>query len=280
MDPQTIVANVRSIFSLPDVVIRVNELIDSAEATNSELERVISSDPALTAKLLKFANSSYFGFSGKVENISKAIAIIGHKELRNIVIATSVTSAFKGISTELVDMDTFWNHSITCGVTARLLSSSVAGRERFFIAGLLHAVGRLVLFNQYPKESVEVLSYMHKGEDAVAAAERKIFGFTQAQLGAELLRQWKLPPNIWKLVECQCNSPKDKEFEYDAKTLCAAIYIAMSISPCTNQQVTLDKAISDRAFALWSDLGLTAEIVESLMTVAKLQVTEIMNVIR
>lgn len=280
MDPQTIVANVRSIFSLPDVVMRVNELIDSGDATNSELERVISSDPALTAKLLKFANSSYFGFSGKVETVLKAISIIGHKELRNLVIATSVTSTFKGISSDLVDMDTFWNHSITCGVTARLLSSSVAGRERFFIAGLLHAVGRLILFNQYPKESAEVLSYMNQGEDAVAAAERKIFGFTQAQLGAELLKQWKLPPNIWKIVECQCDSPKDKEYQYDAKTLCAAIYIAISIHPCTNQQINLDKTMSDRAINLWSELGLTAEIIESLMTVAKLQVTEIMNVIR
>lgn len=280
MDPQTIIANVRSIFSLPDVVMRVNELIDSGEATNSELERVISSDPALTAKLLKFANSSYFGFSGKVETVLKAISIIGHKELRNLVIATSVTSTFKGISSDLVDMDTFWNHSITCGVTARLLSSSVAGRERFFIAGLLHAVGRLILFNQYPKESAEVLSYMNQGEDAVTAAERKIFGFTQAQLGAELLKQWKLPPNIWKIVECQCDSPKDKEYQYDAKTLCAAIYIAISIHPCTNQQINLDKTMSDRAINLWSELGLTAEIIESLMTVAKLQVTEIMNVIR
>ncbi|MBX3617518.1 HDOD domain-containing protein [Nitrosomonas sp.] len=280
MDPQTIAANVRSIFSLPDAVMRINELIDSGDATNSELERVISSDPALTAKLLKFANSSYFGFSGKIETVIKAISIIGHKELHNLVIATSVTSTFKGISSDLVDMDTFWNHSITCGVTARLLSSSVAGRERFFIAGLLHAVGRLVLFNQYPKESAAVLNYMSQGEDAVAAAERKIFGFTQAQLGAELLKQWKLPSNIWKIVECQCNSTKDKEFQYDAKTLCAAIYVAMSINPCTNQPVNLDKAISDRVFALWNDLGLTAEIVESLITVAKLQVTEILNVIR
>lgn len=278
-DPRTIVTNVRSIFSLPDVVVRVNDLIDSGEATNTELERVIASDPALTAKILKFANSSYFGFSGKVETVLKAIAIIGHKELRNLVLATSVTSTFKDIPPELVDMDTFWNHSITCGVTARLLASSVDSRERFFIAGLLHGVGRLILFSQYPKESAQVLSCMNQGEDAAIQAERKIFGFTHAQLGAELLKQWKLPANICKMVEYQFNPMQEKEFQYDASTLCAAVNIASYIQPCTNQPVEHEETISDRALQAWSFLGLSVEIVESVMTVAKLQVTEVYNAI-
>ncbi len=279
-DPRTIVANVRSIFSLPDVVIRINDLIDSGEATNTELERVISSDPALTAKLLKFANSTYFGFSGKVETILKAISIIGHKELRNLVLATSVTSTFKDIPPDLVDMDTFWNHSITCGVTARLLSTSVGSRERFFIAGLLHGVGRLILFNQCPKESAMVLSCINQGEDAVIQAERKIFGFTHAQLGAELLKQWKLPLNICKMVEYQFNPMQEKEFQYDASTLCAAVNITSYIQPCTNQQIDQEETISDRALQAWSFLGLSAEIVESVMTVARLQVIEVFNAIR
>ncbi len=279
-DPRTIAANVRSIFSLPDVVIRVNDLIDSGEATNTELEHVISSDPALTAKLLKFANSSYFGFSGKIENVLKAITIVGQKELRNLVLASSVTSTFKDIPPDLVDMDIFWNHSITCGVTARLLASSVDSRERFFIAGLLHDVGRLILFNQYPKESAKVLSCMNQGDDAAIQAERKIFGFTHAQLGAELLRQWKLPPNIWKMVEYQLNPMQEKEYRYDACTLCAAVNIANYVQPCTNQQINQEEAISDRALQTWSFLGLSAEIVESVMTVAKLQVIEVFNAIR
>lgn len=280
MDPRTIATNVRSIFSLPDVVIRVNDLIDSGEATNYELEQAILTDQALTAKVLRFANSTYFGFSGKVETVLKAISIMGHKELRNLVIASSVTSTFKGIPPDLVDMDTFWNHSITCGVIARLLASSVDNRERFFIAGLLHGVGRLVLFSQYPKESAKVLSCMNQGEDAVIHEERKIFGFTHAQLGAELLKQWKLPPNIWKMVEYQFDPMKDAEYQYDASALCAAINIANYIQPCTNQKTNLEETIPDRALNAWSYLGLSVEIIESLITVAKLQVIEVFNTIR
>lgn len=280
MDPGSIATKVSTIFSLPEAVFRVNELIDSGDASNFELEQAISSDPALTAKLLKFANSSYFGFSGKIETILKAISIIGHKELRNLVIATSVTSTFKGIPTELVDMDTFWNHSITCGVTARLLTSNVNSRERFFIAGLLHGVGRLVLFSQYPKESAEVLSHMPDGRDAVIRAERKIFGFTHAQLGAELLKQWKLPPNIWKVVENQSDPMKDKEYQYDTSTLSAAISIANFMQPCINVSKNAEEEIPESTLKTWSFLGLSADIIESVMTVAKLQVIEVYNAIR
>lgn len=279
MDPCTIVTNVRSIFSLPDVVFRINDLIDSGEATNIELERIISSDSALTAKILKFANSTYFGFSGKIETVMKAIAIIGHKELRNLVIASSVTTTFKGIPSDLVNMDTFWNHSVTSGVTARLLTSNVDSRERFFIAGLLHDVGRLILFSQFPKESTKVLHCMNQGEDAATQEERRIFGFTHAQLGAELLKQWKLPPNIWKMVEYQSDPMKNEEYQSDASTLCAAISIANYIQPCTSQPINIETAISDRALKTWSYLGLTAEIVESVITVAKLQVIEVFNAI-
>ena len=279
MDPSSIATKVSTIFSLPEAVLRVNELIDSGDASNAEIEQVISSDPALTAKLLKFANSSYFGFSGKVETVLKAIAIIGHKELRNLVIATSVTSTFKGIPAELVDMDTFWNHSITCGVTARLLTTNISSRERFFITGLLHAVGRLVLFSQFPKESAEVLSHRLEGEEAMISAERKIFGFSHAQLGAELLKQWKLPSNIWKVVENQSEPTKDKEYRYDTSTLSAAIGIANFIQPCVHITEPTEE-IPDSTLRTWNFLGLSAEIIDSVMTVAKLQVIEVYNAIR
>ena len=153
MEIREIVGNVRSIFSLPEAVIRINELIESGDTCNTEIERVILNDPALTAKLLKFANSTYFGFSGKVDTVQRAVSIIGHKELRNLAIAASVTATFKDIPSNLLNMDTFWQHSVACGVIARLLASDVENRERFFIARLLHAVGSLILRHPVPKDS-------------------------------------------------------------------------------------------------------------------------------
>tara|TARA_R110002073_G_scaffold327196_1_gene507656 strand:+ start:174 stop:1034 length:861 start_codon:yes stop_codon:yes gene_type:complete len=280
MDPSAIAANVSSIFSLPDVVFRVTDLINSGKVTNTQLEQTILNDPALTARILKFANCAYFGFSGKIETVSHAIFLIGHKELRTLVIATSVTSTFKGISSDLVDMDKFWYHSVTCGVVARLLAVNADSRERFFIAGLLHGVGNLILFSQYPEESEKILSVMDKGEDAVADAERNLFGFTHAELGAELLKQWQLPLSIWKLVEFQIDPLREEAFKDDACILCAAVNIANYIQPCTNQRVSFEEVKPTYELETWNHLDLSSEAIESIITIAKLQVIEVLNAIR
>lgn len=281
MDLRAIVSNVRSIFSLPEAVIRINDLIESGDASNSEIGRALLNDPALTAKLLKFANSSYFGFSGKVDTANRAISIIGHKELRNLVIAASVTTTFKDIPANLLNMDDFWQHSVACGVIARLLSSNVENRERFFIAGLLHAVGRLILLNQFPKEFAKALNHLKEGEEAVLKAERKIFGFNHAVLGAELLRQWKLPPDICKMVELQFDPMLESKYKYEAATLNAAVILANWMQPCcAHRKMNLEELISENSKEVWDLLSLSPELVESVITVAKLQVIELINLIK
>ncbi|MEK7779580.1 MAG: HDOD domain-containing protein [Pseudomonadota bacterium] len=280
MEIREIVGNVRSIFSLPEAVIRINELIESGDTCNNEIERVILNDPALTAKLLKFANSTYFGFSGKVDTVQRAVSIIGHKELRNLAIAASVTTTFKDIPSDLLNMDTFWQHSVACGVIARLLASNVENRERFFIAGLLHAVGRLILLHQFPKESAKALGLLNEGEEAVLNAERKTFGFIHPNLGAELLREWKLPPDICKMVELQFEVMLDTRDKFDASTLNAAVGIANFMQPYTSQKIDSEKSVSKCTFEAWDFLGLTPELIESIITVAKLQVIELTNMIK
>lgn len=280
MNPQTIVTNVGSIFSLPDVVFRINELINSGDATNEELGQAVLHDPALTAKILKFANSAYFGFSGQIGSVSRAISLIGHKELQNLVIATSVTSTFKGISSDLVDMETFWYHSVACGVVARLLAVNEKSRERFFIAGLLHGVGKLIFFSQYPEESAKILSYKDQGENAIINAERQIFGFTYTELSAELLKQWRLPPSIWRMVESQFDPEKKEELKDDACILSVSVNIANYIQPCANRTINYEEIKSICDLEDLNHLGLTPEVVESAMVVADLQVMEMLSVIR
>ena len=219
MDPRAVVAKVHSIFSLPEVVVRINELIDSNAATNVEIEQVILNDPALTAKLLKFANSSYFGFSGKIDKVLRAISIIGHKELRNLVIASSVTTTFKNIPPNLLNMDLFWKNSVTCGVVARLLS-------------------------------------------------------------AELLKHWKLPLDICKTVEFQFDPALDPQYKLNATVLNAAIHIANYMQSHTNSKIDIEKFSAKHAVESWDFLGLSSDVIESIITVARLQADDLLNIIR
>ncbi|MDH5551901.1 MAG: HDOD domain-containing protein [Nitrosomonas sp.] len=280
MNAHILATNVSSIFSLPDVVFRINELIDSGEASNEELEQTVLHDPAITAKILKFANSAYFGFSGQVETISRAISLIGHKELQNLVIASSVTSTFKGISSDLVDMESFWHHSVNCGVVARLLAVNIESRERFFIAGLLHGVGKLIFYSQYPDESAEILLYKDEGELAVIKAERETFGFTYTELGAELLKQWRLPACIWEMVEAQNAPAMGEESKNDALILSISTNIANHMQAGTAKNRCLDEIAENYKQDDLGRLGLSADVIESAIVVADLQVMEILSVIR
>ncbi len=242
MNIELLVKQVESLFSLPEVALRVNEVLDSSDPVNSELEEIIISDPALTAKILKIVNSSYFGFPASIDTVSRAITVIGLKELRNLVMTTSVTTSFKGIPSDLVDMDIFWFHSVTSAVLAKVLAKMLkhSDYERVFIAGLLHSVGRLIYFSQCPDISRDILSHKDLGEDAIIAAEQSKLGFNYADLGAELLKQWQLPENIWQTIAYHLDPLEAGEFKRDACVLHVASKIASSIEPCAKYDFDFD----------------------------------------
>lgn len=282
MDVCTIAKNANVIFTLPEVALQVNNLMRQGNAKNYELEDVIRHDPALTAKILKFANSAYFGFSGEIDTITRAITLIGHKELYNLVLATSVTSTFNGISTDLVDMETFWYHSVICGVTAKLTATYLrqTERERFFIAGLLHGIGKLIIYDQFPEKSAQVLSYINRGEDLVVEAEQRVFGFTYAELGAEFLKQWLLPASIWKLIKYQTDPLSKDEFKDDACIMYVAIHIANRIQPCAKLTIDFDKMAPLEKPAVWQHIGFETAFIEPMIDEISMQAFEIISIIR
>lgn len=279
MEPQHIVANVRSIFSLPEAVMKINALINSGEASNSELEQAVLNDPALTAKILKFSNSAYFGFSRKVDTISHAIALIGHSELRNLTLVSMVVSAFKGVSADTFNMKSFWHHNVSTGIIARLLACDIDSRERMFIAGLLHAIGKLILLSQFPDKAVTVLNIKSRDEKDRIEAERQVFGFTSTQLSAEFLNAWELPESIWRIVAAQHEPLQERQFKTDACTLYLSTKIATYKQQHPEEPLNGSEIAALCDPAVWDYLGLTDEVIELVNTVADLQIIEMYHYI-
>ena len=282
MTPQMLAEKVNTLFSLPDVALLVNELLNKDDTTNAELEEVILHDPALTAQLLKLVNSAFFGFPGKIDTISRAVSMIGQRELRNLVLATAVTDTFQGIPEHLVDMNTFWYHSITSGVLARLLAQKYKRQdyERFFIAGLLHSIGKLIFFFEYPQQSAQILSLKDQGQDAMIETERETFGFTYAELGAELLKQWKLPDSIWEMINSQLEPLQAKYSIEDACILHIAANIANSIEPCAKMDIEFEGPELDYNLPPYQHMQLQAGDVMPLIQEASFQAFEILGIIR
>lgn len=282
MTPTKLAEKVSNLITLPDMALRVNELLSDDNTSDAELAELILMDPALTAQLLKLVNSTFYGFTGKIDTISRAVSIIGQKELRNLVLTTAVTRSFYGIPEELMDMDTFWYHSITSGVLAHLLALKFnrQDKEKLFIAGLLHSIGKLIFFIQYPEESSQILKLKDQGKAAMDRAELDTFGFTYAELGAELLKQWKLPESIWELIANQLKPLQAKHIMEDTCILNIAATIADSIEPCAKRDMGFEDTELDYNLPAYKHMQLHAEELKPLIEEASYQAFEILSIIR
>ncbi len=282
MTSQMLAEKVSTLFALPDVVLRINELLNEDNTSNADLEDVILHDPALTAQLLKLVNSAFFGFPGKIDTISRAVSMIGHQELRNLVLATTVTESFKDIPEHLVDMNTFWYHSVTSGALARLLAQKYnrLNCERFFIAGLLHSIGMLIFFIEYPQQSAQILNLKSQGQKSMVEVERDTFGFTHAELGAELLKQWKLPESIWEMIANQLEPLQAKHSIEDACILHIAANIADNIEPCAKIDSEIEEPELDYNSSAYQHMQLQTEDVAPLIMEASCQAFDILGIIR
>lgn len=202
VDMQDLIRDISGLVSLPAVYYRVLELVEQENSTAAQLGEAISQDTNLTARLLRVANSAFYGFQSRIETVSRAITIIGLRELRDIVLATSAIEAFNKIPIDVANMYTFWNHSLYTGICARVLAArrQVLHRERLFVAGLLHDIGHLVLFIKQPELVRECLVRAATEDRDIDAVERDVFGFDHAQLGAALMASWKLPDSLIQAV--------------------------------------------------------------------------------
>lgn len=188
--------------TLPDVFVRINQLVEDPDSTTADIAKAVSQDPAFTVRLLRIANSPFYGFSSTIETVSRAVTLIGTSQVRNLALSTSVARTFAGLPNELVSMENFWHHSLYCALIARILARRMGmDAEALFTAGLLHDIGELVIFNRLPEQAKEALLLVLDSADElpVYQAERQTLGFDHAAVGGELARQWRLPP---MLTEC------------------------------------------------------------------------------
>ncbi len=229
IDPKQLVEGVAKLASLPEVCVRVNEMVDDPRCSAADIGKVISRDTALTAQLLRIANSAFFNFPSKVDTIARAITVIGERELRYLVLAMSAVRGFAKIPVELTNMASFWRHSVYCGSVARVLARKchVLHSERLFVAGLLHDVGLLVLMNRLPEQERKALALADASVMNLAEAEAALYGgVTHADVGAALLSMWGLPDILCETVACHHRVADAEEARLDAAIIHLANVVA------------------------------------------------------
>ena len=200
--PQALVSNVLQLISLPEIYLRLQQTIDDPVHTREQVAEIIAYDSALSARVLRIANSSYYSFSQNIDSVGSAVAIIGELDLRNLVLATSVIGSASKLDCVTVDINEFWLHSLRCGSIARLIAASIGGcdAEILFLAGILHDLGILVMYQQDASLGGAVNHQIDKHHQLRDQAERELLGFDHAEVGYLLAKDWGLSEELCELV--------------------------------------------------------------------------------
>ncbi|MDT8387262.1 MAG: HDOD domain-containing protein [Thiogranum sp.] len=262
-DVKSLVRDSVELASLPAVVYRALELLDDVQASASGIGRVIGEDPALTARLLKIVNSAFYGFPSRIDTISRAITIIGTQELTDLILGTSTIDAFSKFPNRLINMQRFWEHSLYTGVVSRILARRMhrPGAERYFVMGLLHDIGTLVLYRKQPDLACRALQLATESTLPLELAEVEVFGFHHGTVGAELMQAWKVPATFAE-VSLHHHQPSAAE-RYPLETITVHLADIITCMSHGTASDTGESAVLEPG--AWELAGLSADILESVI---------------
>lgn len=196
----------RHIFDLPTLPATLDaltEVMNDPRASAEDASRIISTDQASAFKVLKFVNSAYFGMPRRVDDISRAIVIMGFEEVRNLILASAVIDSFDGLDEGTPFRPTeFWSHSIAVGLLSRLIGREAGFKktENFFISGILHDVGKLVLFLAAKEEFCKAQALAQQEGRLARETEAELLGMDHSQAGAMLAERWRVPDPIKNVI--------------------------------------------------------------------------------
>ena len=195
-----LISKINSIPTLPTVACKVMEITADPNSSANDLTKVILPDISLSTKLLKMANSTFFGATRGVNSLQHAITVLGFKEVRNLVISAVVFESFMKIEKDgNYDIGKFWKHSFVCGLAAKIIATELKKvSNEFFVAGLIHDIGKLVIYITLPNEFLKLVKATRhlKLKFMAFETEKRVIGMTHDEVGMRLLKKWMFPESL------------------------------------------------------------------------------------
>lgn len=214
--------------TMPEVYRGFRRLCAAPDSKINDFVDVVNTDYALAARLIRIANTPFFGYSRTASNMEQAISLIGVMQAHDVLISSLAMRAFAGIPDVIVNLAAFWESSVHCGIVSRLIAKKcmLPASQRFFTLGLFHDIGHIVMYAKKPELAQEALIYSLRQGESLFKVEREIFGFDYGQLGCELMRLWHLPENFQEIT--QYHLEPDKAQQYRLET--AIVHLACTIT--------------------------------------------------
>ncbi len=242
--------------TLPSVIAKITELLQNPSTSAEEVGRAIKTDQALASKVLKLVNSAFYGFPGKIGTITHAVVILGFSTVKNIVLTASILDAFRKAPGKEDDFnpEEFWIHSVACGAAAQCIARAIDSKEKeeCFIAGLIHDVGKIILYQFMPEEFMSIFHRSKERKDLFYNSELKLYDTTHQEIGGELAKLWRLPSHLHNAIMYHHN-PSTKHDGYLLTSIvhCADVFVrALDYGNGGDDKVPLiDESV-------WRNLGL------------------------
>ena len=258
-DFESVIKKIRNIPPMPIVAAKVLSLFNSQETNYKEICRVISNDAAISARLLKIANSPIYGLQRKISTLDRAISIVGERSLRNIVLAASLegmTGSF-GKREKML-----WEETIFCALTCHTIAQHIedVNADEAFLVGLFRHIGKIVMNFNDPKSFRTMMEIYENGKQSLDSLEEHYFSYTHAVIGAAVLEKWDLSKLLILTTlhhsdehVCLGRSNKDPEIDSYLKIINLADLIEQEI---TQERILIN---SDQIRYMESNLGISEE---------------------
>jgi len=268
---QNLVDKSPQISSLPTIFFQINAAVEDPESSFVETGEIISSDPSLSARLLRIINSSFFGFPNEIETITHAVTIVGMAQLRDLALATTVVNQFKGIPKNLINMENFWLHSVATGLTAKVIAiyRRETNADRFYLMGMLHDLGRLLLLLNIP-DSMKAVVEKYESGGILYEVENDVLGFDHAAAAGQLMQSWQLPVMLQEAVAYHHKPQQAPKYPVAASIVHLADFIAhgMELGSCG------EKFVPPLQPKAWEMLELPMNLLSSIVEQVDRQVGE------
>jgi HD-like signal output (HDOD) protein len=191
--------------SLPITVSKILQICNDPKTSPADLNQVISLDPVLMGRVMKLINSAYYSLPNQITSLVRAIIMLGINTVKNLALSTAVLGNLSAKQNfQALNIDGFWRHSLCTGVTAKLLAArrkrDVKQLEEYFVAGLLHDIGKIPLNNKMSAEYVEALSLTDREQRPLYVVEERITGVNHCEVGRLIIKSWNLGPVMEDVV--------------------------------------------------------------------------------
>ncbi|MDA8215132.1 MAG: HDOD domain-containing protein [Nitrospiraceae bacterium] len=227
--------------SLPPVAMKVLQLMNNDYSSINELEKIISNDQAFSTRLLRIANSPYYGRGKSIDTISTAIILIGFNTMKNLVVAASLKDLHRKFG---LFEQRLWEHSLGVSIAASIIAheTKMIQSEEALVAGLIHDVGKTVLNNSMSESYSVVIEKVYEEGLSFIEVEDEMLGFNHCNVGGLIARKWKLPKNLEVVIEYHHSETFPAFEDSNFETLCEIIRIADAV--CLNMGIGLRRPVN------------------------------------